>query len=144
MTRLLDVNALVALAWPNHVHHDAVQSWFVTTRESGWATCPLTEAGFVRLSCNPSAVKQSVTPAEAIALLGRLRRVESHAFWSMDFSITALPPEILARIQGYRQITDAVLLALAAQRNGQLATLDAGLVNLVSKSQLPSVCTIPV
>ena len=98
----------------------------------------------MRISCNPSAVKQSVTPSEAIALLGRFRRLESHTFWSMDRSITALPPEILGRIQGYRQITDAVLLALAVQRDGQLATLDAGLVNLVSKAHLPSVCAIPV
>ena len=144
MTRLLDVNALVALAWPHHVHHDAVQSWFSEVRMSGWSTCPLTEAGFVRVSCNPSAVKQSVTPSEAIAFLERLRRLESHAFWSMNRSITALPPEILARIQGYRQITDAVLLALAAQHDGQLATLDAGLAGLVSKAHLPSVFAIPV
>ena len=102
MTRLLDVNVLVALAWPNHVHHDAVRSWFATARESGWATCPMTEAGFVRVCCNPSAVKQSVTPAEAIAVLGRLKRLESHAFWSLDRSITALPTDILSRIQGYR------------------------------------------
>ena len=144
MTRLLDVNVLVALAWPNHVHHDAVRSWFATARESGWATCPMTEAGFVRVCCNPSAVKQSVTPAEAIAVLGRLKRLQSHAFWSLDRSITALPTEILSRIQGYRQITDAVLLALAAQRDGQLATLDTGLANLVTKAQRPSILAIPV
>lgn len=144
MTRLLDVNALVALAWPNHVHHHAVQSWFSEARISGWSTCPLTEAGFVRVSCNPSAVKQSVTPSEAIAFLERLRRLESHFFWNMDRSITALPREILARIQGYRQITDAVLLALTAQHGGQLATLDAGLSSLVAKDELRSICTIPV
>lgn len=144
MTCLLDVNALVALAWPNHVHHDAVHAWFAGTRTSGWATCPLTEAGFVRVSCTPAAVRQSVTPSEAIALLGRLRRLESHAFWGMDRSITALSPSILSRIQGYRQITDAVLLALAVEREGQLATLDAGLKSLVSKNELDSVYTIPV
>ncbi len=52
MIRLLDVNVFVALAWPNHVHHDAVRSWFTETRTSGRATCSLTEAGFVRVSCN--------------------------------------------------------------------------------------------
>lgn len=144
MTRLLDVNVLVALAWPNHVHHATVQSWFAESRTGGWATCPMTEAGFVRVSCIPSAVKQTVTPSEAIALLERLRRLDSHAFWSMDRSLTALPKGILARIQGYRQITDAVLLALAARHGGQLATLDAGLSSLVAKDELRSVCTIPV
>ncbi len=89
-------------------------------------------------------MKQSVTPAEAIALLGRLTRLESHAFWNLDRSVTALPRGILARIQGYRQITDAMLLALAAQHRGQLATLDAGLASLVSKNELRSVCPIPV
>lgn len=144
MIRLLDVNVLVALAWPNHVHHDAVQSWFAEIRMSGWATCPMTEAGFVRVSCNPSAVRQSVTTSEAIALLDRLRLLKSHVFWRMDRSITELPQGILTRVQGYRQITDAVLLALAAQFGGQLATLDAGLSSLVAKDELRSVFTIPV
>ena len=144
MIRLLDVNVLIALAWPNHVHHDAARSWFAGRRSTGWSTCPLTEAGFVRVSCNPAAVKQSVTPAEAIALLGRLRRLESHAYWAMDRSITSLPPGILARIQGYRQITDAVLLALAMQYGGQLATLDAGLADLLAREERRSVCVIPL
>ncbi len=143
MTRL-DVNALVALAWPNHVHHEAVRSWFTRTRRNGWATCPLTEAGFVRVSCNPSAVRQSVPAAEAIKLLGRLRRLESHVFWRLDRSITELPEGIFARIQGYRRITDAVLLALAAQHDGQLATLDAGLTHLVAANERRSLHAIPV
>lgn len=144
MIRLLDVNVLIALAWPNHVHHASVRSWFARARVAGWATCPVTEAGFVRVSCNPSAVKQSVTPSEAIALLSNLRQIESHTYWAMDRSITALPPAILARIQGYRQITDAMLLALALQYGGQLATLDAGLADLLAKEERRSICTIPV
>ena len=144
MTALLDVNVLIALAWPNHVHHDAAQSWFAGCRKSGWATCPLTEAGFVRVSCNPSAVQHTVTPSDAIALLQRLRRLEAHSFWSLDCSMVNLPNEILVRIQGYRQITDAVLLAAAIQRGGRLATLDVGLAHLVAPSQRRSVCVIPV
>ena len=105
MTRLLDVNVLIALTWPHHVHHHAAKSWFAGVRGNGWATCPLTEAGFVRVSCNPSAVRQSVTVLDAISLLDRLRRLESHAFWAMEHSIAALPRGILSRIQGYRQIT---------------------------------------
>ena len=144
MIRLLDVNTLVALAWPNHVHHEAVQSWFAGARTGGWATCAITEAGFVRVSCNPSAVRQSVTMPEAIALLDRLEQLESHVFWSLDRSVTELPREVLARLQGYRQVTDAVLLALAMHHDGQLATLDAGLTSLVSKNEVDSVYVIPV
>ncbi len=144
MIRLLDVNVLIALTWPNHVHHDAAKSWFARVRGNGWATCPLTEAGFVRVSCNPSAVRQSVPPSAAIALLGRLRRLESHTFWAMERSITTLPPGILSRIQGYRQITDAVLVGLAAQYGGQLATLDTGIADLLAEAERHWVETIPV
>lgn len=144
VTRLLDVNVLIALTWPHHVHHNAARSWFAGVRGNGWATCPLTEAGFVRVSCNPSAVKGSVTVLDAIALLGRLRRLESHAFWALDHSITALPPGILSRIQGYRQITDAVLLGLAAQRGGRLATFDTGMADLLADPERDWVETIPV
>ena len=144
VTRLLDVNVLIALTWPHHVHHQAARSWFAGARGNGWATCPLTEAGFVRVSCNPSAVKRSVTALDAIALLGRLQRLESHAFWAMEHSVTALPPGILSRIQGYRQITDAVLLGLAAQRGGRLATFDTGMADLLADAERDWVETIPV
>ena len=144
MIAMPDVNVLIALAWPNHVHHDAARSWFTASSDAGWATCPLTEAGFVRVSCNPSAVKQEATPLDAIALLRTLRRRGSHAFWPHDRSITSLPDEILMRIQGYRQITDAMLIALAMQHRGQLATLDAGLKSLLPTDQQQPVYVIPV
>ena len=144
MIALLDVNVLIALAWPNHVHHAAARAWFETRRREGWATCPLTEAGFVRVSCNPAVVRYSVTPLDAIAVLQRLSRLGSHTFWPMDQPITRLPESIGIRLQGYRQITDAVLLAAAMQRKGQLATLDAGMEGLVSESQRSSLCVIPV
>ena len=144
MIALPDVNALIALAWPNHVHHDAARAWFAAHRSAGWATCTLTEAGFVRVSCNRVAVKQETTPAEAIALLRRLRRRESHTFWTQDRSITLLPDAIRSRLQGYRQVTDAVLLALAMQRGGQLATFDAGIESLLPLGRQQSVYVIPV
>ena len=144
MTALLDVNVLIALAWPNHVHHRAAREWFEERRRGGWATCTLTEAGFVRVSCNPSAVRHTVGPLDAIAVLEGLTRLGSHTFWPMDRSLTDLPEQVVARIQGYRQITDAVLLAAAMRRNGQLATLDAGLLRLVAGSYRSSVCVIPV
>ena len=144
MTALLDVNVLIALAWPNHVHHDAARSWFTERRRSGWATCPLTEAGFVRVSCNPSAVQRTVAPREAIALLRKLRRLDAHSFWPLERSMVELPNEILARLQGYRQVTDAVLLAAAMRRGGELATFDTGLASLVTATGRPSICLIPI
>ena len=144
MTALLDVNVLVALAWPNHVHHKAVLSWFREQREAGWATCVLTEAGFVRVSCNPSAVRYAVTPSDAITLLGELKRMGAHSFWPLDRSLVDLPDAVTSRIQGYRQITDAVLLATAMQHGGQLATLDNGLAQLIGMSGRSVLCVIPM
>ncbi len=139
-----DVNVLIALAWPNHVHHTAAWEWFKAHQEEGWATCSLTEAGFVRVSCNPSVVRHTVTPLDAIAVLERLTESGSHTFWPLDRSIVHLPASIGARIQGYRQITDAVLLAVAMQRNGQLATLDGGMEGLVAENERDFLSVIPV
>jgi len=126
------------------VHHGATRRWFAVQRKDGWATCPLTEAGFVRVSCNPSVVQHTATPGEAIALLQRLRQLKSHTFWPLDRSIAELPQQIVSRLQGYRQITDAVLLAAAIQRGGALATLDSGLARLVDERERHSVQLIPV
>ncbi len=144
MIALLDVNVLVALAWPNHVHHMAVLSWFKEQREAGWATCVLTEAGFVRVSCNPAAVRYAVTPSDAISLLGEIKRLGAHSFWPLDRSMVDLPEAVTTRIQGYRQITDAVLLAAAMQYGGQLATLDNGLAHLTGANARAALHVIPV
>ena len=104
----------------------------------------MTEAGFVRVSRNPSAVRRTVTALDAIGVLEKLTRLGAHAFWPLDRSIVHLPEQVGARIQGYRQITDAVLLAAAMERNGQLATLDAGMQRLVGDSERSSLCLIPV
>ena len=144
LTALLDINVLIALAWPNHVHHSAARAWFEEHRQDGWATCTLTEAGFIRLSCNPSVVRHAVTPLDAIAVLERLTRLASHSFWPLDRSIIQMPEAIGARLQGYRQITDAVLLSAAIRHNGQLATLDASLEGLVPENERSFLCIIPV
>ncbi|MXW18982.1 MAG: PIN domain-containing protein [Gemmatimonadetes bacterium] len=135
MTRLLDVNVLVALAWPNHVHHGLAHGWFRAHRQDGWATCPLTESGFVRVSSNRRAIPGAATPAEAIALLRRLRRLDGHVFWADDVSPADPAATPFARVVGYRQITDAHLLALALRRGGVLATLDRGLAELAGPDE---------
>lgn len=144
MTALLDINVLIALVWPNHVHHAAARKWFSGRSQSDWATCLLTEAGSVRVSCNPRAVQQEVTPNAVTDLLERLKRKGSHSFWSLDRSIGNLPGEIVVRLQGYRQITDAVLVATAMHLGGELATLGARLAGLVSGNGRRIVCVIPV
>lgn len=135
MTRLLDVNVLAALAWPNHVHHGLAHRWFRAHRRDGWATCPLTESGFVRVSSNRRAIPGAVTPADAIALLRRMRRVAGHVFWADDVSPAESDVTPFGRVAGYRQVTDAHLLALALRRGGALVTLDQGLAELVGADE---------
>lgn len=127
---LLDVNMLIALAWPSHVHHRLAQRWFSRHHASGWATCPLTQHAFVRLSSNPKIIPEAVTPKEAMALLDSVVSMKSHQFWQDDISLLneSVPSGLLL---GHRQVTDAYLLGLAIHHGGRLVTLDSGLTALI-------------
>ena len=121
---LLDVNELVALFDPDHVHHDVAHDWFADAGRSGWATCPLTEAGFVRVLSNP-AYSGAVT--RAVDLAGRLRRFcgsAGHVFWPDGVSLLDGSVFDLSRAAGHRQLTDIYLLGLAHTRGGRLVTFD--------------------
>ncbi len=131
---LLDVNLLIALAWPNHVHHRAALRWFDRNRKSGWATCPLTQSGFVRVSSNAHILPGARSPREALALLRRIVGLPNHVFWQDDISIAVSDLVDETRLLGHRQITDAHLLAVALRHGGQLATLDRGLTQIVPAS----------
>ena len=98
--------------------------------EQGWATCPVTEVGFVRVSSNARAIPDARTPAQAIGLLVRMRTLPGHVFWSDDVSPTDADARIFASLVGHRQVTDAHLLTLALRRGGRLATLDRGVLEL--------------
>lgn len=133
MVSLLDVNLLVALAWPNHVHHGAALAWFQRNQADGWATSPVTESGFVRVSSNRAIIPEARSPQEAILLLRRIVALAHHEFWSDDVSFAASPDEI--PLVGHRQVTDAHLLMLAQRRGGRLATLDGKIRGLVPRGR---------
>jgi toxin-antitoxin system PIN domain toxin len=120
---LLDVNALVALAWDSHIHHAATRTWFEANAANGWATCPLTESGFVRVSSNPTVLPSAIGVEEARRVLALLRAVGSHRFLADDVSMTDgdVPPLV-----GHRQVTDAHLLALARRNGMRIVTFDGG------------------
>jgi len=129
MSYLLDTNVLIALAWPSHAHHDAAQRWFARKRKLGFRTCPITQTGFVRISCNPAFLPDAVTPQQALNLLELITSLPGHEFWPADLALKeAIPSK--SSLTGHRQITDAYLLALAAARRGVLATLDKGVLTL--------------
>jgi toxin-antitoxin system PIN domain toxin len=121
---LLDVNALVALAWDSHVHHEAVRRWFAANGPNGWATCPITESGFVRVSSNPKALPSAIGVEAARGVLAALRAVDGHRFLADDVSLC--DPDVPA-LTGHRQVTDAHLLTIARRHGVRLVTFDAGI-----------------
>jgi toxin-antitoxin system PIN domain toxin len=130
---LLDVNVLLALAWPNHLAHTVAVAWFAGSRDSAFATCPITESGFVRISLNPRVVSESKSAKAVLGILERFRALPNHVFWAEDLPVPAAiaPFELLA---GFRQVTDAYLLALAAAKGGRLVTFDRALADLAPEN----------
>jgi len=141
---LLDVNLLIALAWPNHVHHEAAIDWFRTHQKLGWATCPATQSGFIRVSSNRAVIPEARTPGEAAALLREIIRLSQHSFWSDDISLVSSPFVAMSKIHGFRQVTDAHLLALAIRHGGRLATLDRSVRALVPEGSDPGSVVVEV
>ncbi|HUH68968.1 MAG TPA: TA system VapC family ribonuclease toxin [Mycobacterium sp.] len=124
---LLDVNALIALAWDSHIHHVRMRQWFAANASRGWATCPVTESGFVRVSTNPKVLPSPIGVADARRVLAALRSTEGHRFLVDDVSVV---DDDVPTILGHRQVSDAHLLTLARRRSVRLVTFDAAVVAL--------------
>ncbi len=118
---LPDVNVLLALLHPAHVHHRPACEWFASVARFG--TTPTTEAGFVRVALNP---KVSGGPANAAAVIASLRSIRAHprAEFLPDDSSLAEPELDLAGLSGFRQLTDFHLVNLAARHRARLVTFD--------------------
>jgi uncharacterized protein len=128
---LPDVNLLVALSWSNHPHHERAHRWFAESATNGWATCVLTQTGFLRLSLNPHIVGVSIDSATALALLTELVSHPDHRYLETMPGPAAGPfVELAPRIVGYRQVTDATLLHLARTHGARLVTLDQPVASL--------------
>ena len=132
---LLDVNVLVALAWPNHVHHATALTWFDEVGRAGFATCPVTQSGFVRVSSNKRAIPDARSPREAREILRRITALPGHVFWPDDIEIASNQHIAWERLGSHAQVTDAHLLALAIRHGGRLATFDRGLVDLAPEGK---------
>ena len=128
---LLDVNVLVALAFPDHLSHKAAQVWFAKIPDRLWATCPLTQAGFLRVAYSRMGKTHSALGA-ALASHERSCANPFHEFWPVDIDLRHLTENHRARLIGHNQIADMQLLMLACRHKGQLATFDTGLRVLAS------------
>jgi len=131
MAFLLDVNVLIALTWRGHPHHQRVQSWFGRNASRGWATCPLTQAAFVRIVSNPAFSAHAVSPSEALSALTTTLTHPAHRFWSDDTPLVDAVRSLQDKLVGHQQVTDAYLLGLALHQKGKLATLYRGILDLL-------------
>ena len=128
---LLDVNVLLGCGWKSHAHNPALLSWLIQVND--WATCPLTESGFMRISMT-SAYR--ATFHDARKSLSTLRALPGHRFLSDDVDAALLPV-----LSSYKDTTDAHLVTLAKRHGLKLATLDA---SLIAKSWAAGVAENPL
>lgn len=140
---LLDVNVLTAFLWPAHEHHEAAHRWFSARGNARWATCPLTQLGFVRIVSNPAFSRDALAPADAVVLLAENLAHPRHEFWTDDLQVPAAVQGVEERLQGYRQLTDAYLLALASRHKGVLATFDGGVRALADDRLAAAIEIVP-
>ena len=123
MRALFDVNVLIAMFDLDHVHYERAHAWWRANRTSGWASCPLTQNGFVRILSRPK-YRAPTTVNSALDLLERVTGADEHRFWSDDISLTDARLFDHSHILGPKQLTDVYLLALAIKNGGRFATFD--------------------
>jgi toxin-antitoxin system PIN domain toxin len=120
---LLDVNVLLALLDSDHVDHVRARKWLSAEIASGWASCAITQNGFVRIVSQPR-YPSPVAPAQAVDLLEQACTTSYHEFWPCEISVLDGGVIDRNRVHGPRQVTDAYLLALATARGGRFVTFD--------------------
>ena len=121
---LLDVNVLVALFDPGHIYHAEAHSWLGRNRNHGWATCPLTINGCIRILTNPAYPSAVVADADVAGDLRNSCAATDHHFWGDSVSLLDESLFRLSMIGGHKHLTDAYLLGLAVRNHGRLATFD--------------------
>jgi hypothetical protein len=124
---LLDLNALIAFADHDHEHHEAMQRWFISSGREDWGVCPLTEAGFIRVTTNPNYRPASRTIEQALAVLADFAAHSGYRYWPIAEKWAVLTAPFSARLLGHQQVTDAYLLGLAVKEGGVLVTFDKGI-----------------
>jgi toxin-antitoxin system PIN domain toxin len=136
MRALLDVNVLVALLDRQHIAHGRAHAWLAQNITDGWASCPLTENGCLRVLTNP----RYAAPVHAVDILTKLATAKTggrHEFWDDDLTITDAQVFDRNKWRGHQQVTDTYLLALAVKHSGRLVTFDAGIALDIVCGALP-------
>jgi uncharacterized protein len=129
---LLDVNALIALLWEEHQFHDTMAAWFARHAKAGWATCAITQAGFVRVMSQPALVQPAHTVADLAEVLANNLAHPAHRLLALDFGFADVLACCTGGVVGHRQVTDAVLLTAAIRAGMKLLTFDRGVGQLLA------------
>lgn len=123
MRALLDVNVLIALLDAGHIHHALAMSWLEREVRQGWASCPITQNGCVRIMSQPG-YPGALPAAQVAERLTEAAASPDHQFWPANVSLLGDGVFDWSRVLGHRQVTDAYLLSLAVHHGGRLVTLD--------------------
>lgn len=124
MRALLDVNVLIALLDADHSLHERANSWFADRARGGWASCPITQNGCIRIMSHPG-YPNMLPPSAVMARLAEACAGKLHEFWADHISLLDGRRIDAQRIHGPRQLTDIYLLALAFHHDAQFVTFDA-------------------
>jgi toxin-antitoxin system PIN domain toxin len=124
MRALLDVNVLIALLDAAHVGHGVATRWLAAQLRHGWASCPLTQNGCIRIMSQP-AYPGALAAAEVAGRLAEAAAAPAHRFWPDDVSLLEGGVIHWSQVLGHRQVTDHYLLALAVRHRGRFVTFDA-------------------
>ena len=130
---LLDVNMLVALAWDDHTQHDQAHEWFSAQAQSGFATCHVTQSGFVRVSLQINGISCQITTQDAIVMLISFTSQARHSFWNDGPVQTS--SALWPTITGHKQVTDLNLFLIARHNGGKLATFDGAIKNRLPEAE---------
>lgn len=123
MRALLDVNVLIALMDVSHVHHPVALHWLENNLSAGWASCPITQNGCVRIMSQPS-YPGTIPAAQVAERLAEASSSSSHEFWPDSISLLNMEIFNWSKILGHRQVTDIYLLTLAVRNEGRFVSFD--------------------
>jgi toxin-antitoxin system PIN domain toxin len=135
MRALLDVNVLIALLDAGHLHHARASAWLAENLGHGWASCPITQNGCIRIMSQPS-YPGTLPTAQVAERLAEAAASPHHEFWPADVSLLEAGVLDWPRILGHRQVTDAYLLALAVRHGGRFVSFDRRISPAVVKGAI--------
>ena len=142
MRALLDVNVIIALLDPDHAFHERAHHWWAANSKHGWASCPLTENGVVRIMSNSGySQKARFAPGDLIGRLQQFADQSNHEFWPDDISFRDEKSFLAERIHSSGQLTDLYLLALATKKRGRLVTFDQNIpLSAIPNAKAANLC----